>query len=83
MGEGQRKRETQIPKQAPGSELSAQRPTRGSNSRTVRSLPELKPVLNRLSHPGALTFTYFLRESVSRGSTKREGVTDSEAGSRL
>ena len=36
-GEGQRKRETQNPKQAPGSELSAQSPTWGSNSRTVRS----------------------------------------------
>ena len=31
-GEGQRERETQNPKQAPGSELSAQRPTRGLNS---------------------------------------------------
>ena len=31
-----RERETQNPKQAPGSELSAQSPTRGSNSRTAR-----------------------------------------------
>ena len=30
-------RETQNPKQAPGSELSAQSPREGSNSRTVRS----------------------------------------------
>ena len=30
-GEGQRERETQNPKQAPGSELSAQSPTQGSN----------------------------------------------------
>ena len=29
--EGQRERETQNPKQAPGSELSAQNPTQGSN----------------------------------------------------
>ena len=36
-GGGQREMETQNPKQAPGSELSAQSPTRGSNSRTVRS----------------------------------------------
>ena len=36
-GEGQRAREMQNPKQAPGSELSAQSPTWGSNSRTVRS----------------------------------------------
>ena len=41
VGEGQRKRETQNLKQAPGSKLSAQSPTRGSNSgwnsRTTRS----------------------------------------------
>ena len=36
-GEGKRERETQNPKQAPGSELSAQSLMRGSNSRTVRS----------------------------------------------
>ena len=42
-GEGQRERETQNLKQAPGSELSAQSPTRGSNPRTVRSWPEPKP----------------------------------------
>ena len=37
VGEGQRGRETQNPKRVPGSELSAQSPTRGSNSQTVRS----------------------------------------------
>ena len=37
MGEGQRERETQNLKQAPGSELLAQSPTWGSNPRTVRS----------------------------------------------
>ena len=36
-GQGQRERETQNLKQAPGSELSAQSPTRGLNSRTARS----------------------------------------------
>ena len=35
--EGQRERETQNPKQAPGSELSAQRPTWGSNPPAMRS----------------------------------------------
>ena len=35
--EGQRDRETQNRKPAPGSEPSAQSPTRGSNSRTARS----------------------------------------------
>ena len=36
-GERQRERETQNPKQAPGSEQSVQSPTRGSISRTVTS----------------------------------------------
>ena len=39
-GEGQREREAQNPKQAPGSELSTQSPTRGLNSPAVRSWPE-------------------------------------------
>ena len=34
---GGRETETQNPKQAPGSKLSAQSPTRGSNPQTVRS----------------------------------------------
>ena len=38
----QRERETQNPKQAPGSELRAESPKLGSNSRTMRSRPELK-----------------------------------------
>ena len=36
-GEAERERERQNPKQAPGSELSAQNPTWGLNSQTVRS----------------------------------------------
>ena len=36
-GGAEREREMQNPKQAPGSELSAQSPTRGSNPRTVKS----------------------------------------------
>ena len=42
VGEGQRERETQNLKQAPGSGLTAQSPTWGSNPRTVRSWPELE-----------------------------------------
>ena len=41
-GEGQRERETQNWKQAPGSELSAQSSMQASNPRTVRSWSELK-----------------------------------------
>ena len=37
VGEGQRARETQNPKQAPGSELSAQSPTRGPNPQIGRA----------------------------------------------
>ena len=42
MSKGQRERETQNPKQAPGSELSAQSPVQGSDPQTVRSCPEPK-----------------------------------------
>ena len=42
MSRGGAERETQNPKQAPGSELSARSPTWGSNPRTLRSWPELK-----------------------------------------
>ena len=36
VGEGPREKETQNPKQAPGSELSTECPMRGSNPRTAR-----------------------------------------------
>ena len=49
----ERETHTQSLKQAPGSELSAQSPMWGLNSKTVRSLPELRLVLNQLSHPGS------------------------------
>ena len=39
MSRGGAERETQNPKQAPGSELSAQSPMLGSTSRTMRSGP--------------------------------------------
>ena len=58
--EGQRERETQNPKQAPGSELSAQRRTRGSNSQQRdHDLSRSQP-LNWLSHPGAPGLSSFL-----------------------
>ena len=50
-GEGQRERETQNPKQAPGFELSAQSPTGGSNPRAMRSWPELKSDAQRTEPP--------------------------------
>ena len=59
VGKGQRERETQNLKQAAGSELSAQSPTRGSNPRTVRTWPESKLETYRLSHPSAPVLGYF------------------------
>ena len=68
-------------------------PMRGSNSRTVRSWPEPKSALNRLSHPGApfffflifffLTFIYLFifereRESVWVGRRQRERERERE-----
>ena len=50
-GEGQRERETQNLKQAPGSELSAQSPTRGLNS-WDHDLSRSR-MFNLLSYPGA------------------------------
>ena len=63
-------RETQNPKQAPGLELSAQSPTRGSNSQTARSWPELKsdaqptephwrPSIIRFLNSDRMTFAVF------------------------
>ena len=50
-GLGQREREAQNLKQAPGSELSAQSLTRGLNSQTVRSWPESKSVTQPTEPP--------------------------------
>ena len=49
VGEGQRERETQNPKRAPGSERSAQSPTRGLKSLMVRSRPEPKTTVGHLT----------------------------------
>ena len=85
-GEGQRERETQNLKQVPGSELSAQSPTRGSNPPTARSRPEPKSVA-QLTEPSRHPLNTFERQSkrvsTSRGRVGREGDTESEAGSRL
>ena len=53
-------------KQAPGSEPSAQSPTRGSNSRTGRSWPGWSRTLNRLRHPGAPWFNSVFMAFLSR-----------------
>ena len=53
-GGAERERETQNRKQAPGSKLSAQSSTRGSNSQPGDRDLSRSRTLNRLSHPGAL-----------------------------
>ena len=50
--EREREKETQNLKQAPGSELSAQSPMRGSSSQTMRSRPEPKSKAQRTEPPG-------------------------------
>ena len=52
MSGGGRERETQNPKQVPGSELSAQSPTRGLNSQAARSWPEPKSDASPTKPPG-------------------------------
>ena len=54
-GGAERERETQNPKQAPDSEPSAQRPTRGSNSRAMRSRHEPKADAQPAEAPGRPT----------------------------
>ena len=78
-GEGQKERETQNWKQAPGSKPSAQSLTRGSNSRTARSWPGRSRTLNRLRHPGAPEIVIFKGMCVSEEGAEREGDTESEA----
>ena len=58
----ERERETQNPKQAPGSKLSAQSPTRGSNSWTLRSWPELKSDAQPTEPPRRPCYDLFLTE---------------------
>ena len=55
-GGGQSKRETQNPKQAPGSKLSSQSPMRGSNLRTMRSWPKPKSEAQPTEPPRCLWF---------------------------
>ena len=58
----ERERETQNPKQAPGSELSAQSLMRGSNSQTVRSWPEPKSDTLSTEPPRRPCFLYFFKD---------------------
>ena len=90
VGEGQRERETQNPKQVPDSELSAWTPTWGSNSWTARSWPELKSdarptELPRCPYLYFLHSFYFLREREREwaGEGQGERERESQAGSML
>ena len=59
-GVQQRERETQNPKQAPGSELSAQSPTRPQTHKPQDHDLSRSRTLNQLSHPDAPGSLYFL-----------------------
>ena len=71
MGKGQRERETQNRKQAPGSEPSAQSPTRGSNPWTTRSQPEPKSDAQPTEPPRRPYITYFYSTGKERSSRSR------------
>ena len=71
MGEEQRERETQNLKQAPGSELKAQSPTRGSNSQTVRARPEPKSDTQPTEPPRCPCGTLFLLVGIQRSRNQR------------
>ena len=64
----ERERETQNQKQAPGSEPSAQSLTRGSNSRTMRSWPELKSDAQPTETPRRPTISHFKVRCVNTSS---------------
>ena len=68
-GGAERERETQNLNQAPGSELSAQGPMRGLNSRTTRSWPEPKSDAQPTEPPGStgssLSWCIFVSTSFS------------------
>ena len=66
MGEGKRERETQDPEQAPGSEGSAQSPTRGSNAQTVRSRPEPRSDA-QLTEPPRRPINFYVRDEEIEG----------------
>ena len=82
MEEGQRWRETENPKQAPGHELSTQSPTQGSNSKTARPRPEPKSDAQLTEPPRRSLILFFYvysslkdreRQSTSGGGAAREG----------
>ena len=76
-GEGQRERETQNPKQPPGSDLSAQSLTWGLNSQTARSWPELNVwhLTDRATWVPQYLFKFWSTSSTSRYLSKRKFVS--------
>ena len=62
----ERERETQNPKKAPGSKLSTQSATWGSNLQAVRSLPKLKMEPSRGPQTNFLYLTGIMGLSVSK-----------------
>ena len=83
MGEGQRERETQNLRQAPGSELSAQNPDMGlkrSEERRVGKIVEMQ--MTGFSFSFLCSFIYFERASVCLHACEGGGTDiESQAGS--
>ena len=63
-GEGQREKEKQNLKQAPGSKLSAQSPMWSSNSQTMRSCPEPKSVAQPSEPPRCPNMGHILKHDL-------------------
>ena len=78
MGKGQRERETQNPKQAPGSELLAQRLTQASKLRTVRSWPEWKSDAQLTEPPRSPNFFLMLIYFWKRETDCKLGMAERE-----
>ena len=84
VGEGQRARETQNPKQAPGSELSAASLTQGRNPQPWEHDLSWSLMLNWLSHPGAPIFFQWINLFWERGREwQRAWERESQVGSVL
>ena len=73
VGQREKERATQSPKQAPGSEPSAQSPPRGSNSQAVRSWPEPKSDAQLTEPPRRPSRRSFIFQLVDRTSTQEAG----------
>ena len=76
VGQGQRERESQNRKQAPGSELSAQSWMRGSNSQAMRSRPEPKLDAQLTEPPRHPIAPFYLLKATLKGQLRKTSLLD-------